>query len=545
MRRGNSLLTTLVWIALIVVLAFGLAGLTVSHLSTVNHQTNRQQAKNLARSVVSTAIARIMADTDFGKSGKPSGLLSVREDQGVGYLSFESGPASDVDIPYSTNNLEQTTSTAGAQGRTVPKNSVYLIGVGRVGGVTQRVEAILAVPAFPYAIAAAGTVEARGGLTIGGLQRLPEAAIPDSGTFLPADLLANASGGQSIFLGQDTNISGDVRSAGQVVLDPNAPSNSIHIKGQIKSNAAPEKIPTVDLAHYDPQINGSQFSPLEQASYGNGQTRLSGIHRREGDLSVLQGLHLDGGTLYVHGDLNIQGGLSGKGILVVDGNVTIAGQSDFNSSNGVAVLASHDFSISGSDAEGSYFQGMVYTEGGFSADKVTVVGSLVAAGEARPVKLRDSRVFEVRNQPTPAATPPPPPPTPVGDIPSPVFQTTNTSLLLIDFKLTGNSSMAQLTVSGGANGSDLTLSFVPANIAQFYGSDQSLYDYGRANNIPDLNITGLIQQIEAYLINNGYSTNPSSGPVTNGNDAAVISLMDPSNFLKLNERIRISMWKEE
>ena len=71
MRRGNSLLTTLVWIALIVVLAFGLAGLTVSHLSAVNYQDNRQHAKRMARSVVSTAVARIMQDT-----GCPIGPIS-------------------------------------------------------------------------------------------------------------------------------------------------------------------------------------------------------------------------------------------------------------------------------------------------------------------------------------------------------------------------------------------------------------------------------------------------------------------------------------
>lgn len=411
--------------------------------------------------------------------------------------------------------------------------------MGKVGGVTQRVEAILAVPAFPYAIAAAGSVEARGGLTIGGLNALPEAAIPESGTFLPADLLANASGGQSIFLGQDTNISGDVRSAGEVVLDPNAPGNSIHIKGQIKSNAAPEKIPTIDLAHYDPVINGSQFTPLQQASYGNGQTKLDGIHRREGNLTIEQGLFLDGGTLYVHGDLTVRGGLSGKGILVVDGKVSLTGQSDFNASNGVAVLASKDFSVTGSDPEGSYFQGMVYTEGGFSADKVTLVGSLVAAGEARPVKLRDSRVFEVRNPPKPGGTPTPPA---LGDIPSPTFEVYNTSSAPVSFKLTGNASLAQLNVSGGNSG-DINLSFAPSYISQYYQADQALYNFGIANNIEAAEITRLIQAIEAYLINNGYLS--SGGPGPGNNDPAVISLMDPSNFLKLNERIRITMWKEE
>ncbi|MCW5867668.1 MAG: hypothetical protein KIS61_10425 [Candidatus Eremiobacteraeota bacterium] len=534
-RRGNSLLTTLVWIALIVCLAFGLAGLTVSHLSSINYQDNRQQAKHMARSVVSTAIARIMQDTEFGKSAKPSGLLQVQSEAAIGRLSFEK----DHGVPYSTNNLEQPNSTHGSEGQAVPKNSAYLIGVGTCGGVTQRVTAILAVPPFPYAIAASGSVEARGGLTIGSLNSLPDGPIPNSSTFLPADLLANQSGSQSVFLGSDTHVSGDVRSAGDIVLDPSAPPESIQVKGQLRSNSAPEKIPTIELSHYDPLINGSQYNSLTQAIYGNGQTKLSGINRREGPMTVQEGLFLDGANLFVHGDLNVLGGLTGKGVLVVDGNVTISGQSDFDSSNGMAVLSSHDFRISGSDPSGSYFQGLVYTEGSFNADKVTLVGSLVAAGEPKPVKLTETRIFQL----------PPPvesaqPLSPSSPAPSPIFSTTSSNGLSADFTVNGNTLHIEIHSSPPAI---LDVPFGPGGgggpqaggFQALYAPDGPVYSFFAQHNFgPSTNITGVLTTIDNYLHENGTSGGTVTGP-------AVIQINDPSSFLKLNERIRIVMWKEE
>lgn len=537
MRRGNSLLTTLVWIALIVCLAFGLAGLTVSHLSSVNYQDNRQQAKRMARSVVSTAVARIMQDTDFGKSAKPSGLLEVQSEGARGRLSFEK----DQGVPYSTNNLEQPNSTPGSEGQAVPKNSAYLIGVGTSGGVTQRVVAILAVPPFPYAIAASGSVEARGGLTIGSLNSVPDGPIPDSSTFLPADLLANQSGSQSVFLGSDTHISGDVRSAGDIVLDPSAAPDSIQVKGQLRSNAAPEKIPTIELSHYDPLINGSQYNPLTRAIYGNGPTKLSGINRREGPMTVQEGLFLDGANLFVHGDLSVLGGLTGKGVLVVDGNVTISGQSDFDSSNGMAVLSSHDFRISGGDPSGSYFQGLVYTEGSFNADKVTLVGSLVAAGEPRPVTLTDTRVFQLPPPPVATASPAPTPPPQTPDPPFTAY-TRSGAGTVASFTITNRNLLSVVIQSRPPQTIELPYATV-AEFQTFFQTDSRLLEFFHQHQFgPDINIQGTLSQCSQYVLDHP-PTGPNS-PTPNESPTA-ISLMDPSSFLKLSERIRIVMWKEE
>lgn len=545
-NRGNALLTTLVWIALIMCLAFGLAGLTVSHLGTVSYEDNRQLARVLARSVVSTAIARVMYDTDFGKADTPSGLLTVRQENGTAYLSFEEN---DKGIPRSTNNFGETLAAEGSEGRSVPPQSARLVGVARVGAVTQRVECLLAVPAFPYAIAASGTVEARGGLVIGALKELVKGPIPAGTTFDPADLLANGTGAQSVFLGQNTKISGDVRAGGTIVLDPVAPANSIQVQGQLKSNSPAEKIPDIDLAHYDPIVNGSEYTRLERAEYGPGPTKMGGIARRQGNLTVTQGLYLDGGTLFVDGNLTVHGGLTGKGILAVDGNVTLDGQTSFDATSGVALLASHNLNVSGSSPEGSYFQGLLYTEGAFTADKLTLIGCLVAGGEPNDVRFTDSRMLQPA-PPEPGATPAPTP-VPVDSPGSDIsFTNVNFNRDGKEINLTGTGPAAgPITMVITIEDSPSTLTVVlgePSDFQPLYQTDDRIIRFLNEHNVDPGIITTFLTSTEQVMLNatrGGGKNTPTTPPPQQPGTA--ISLLDPSSFLNLNEKIRIVLWKED
>lgn len=165
------------------------------------------------------------------------------------------------------------------------------------------------------------------------------------------------------------------------------------IEGLIKSNIAPEKIPDIDLSNYDPQATNKPFS--EVASDSLDGLIVDSVNRREGNLVVNGDLQLKGGALYVNGDLHVRGNFSGKGIVVASGKVQLDGQAGLVAGNGAALLAGKDLSIRGGGPLGSYFQGLVYTKGNFLADKVTVVGTLIAAGkESDPVTLQESRVLE-------------------------------------------------------------------------------------------------------------------------------------------------------
>ena len=77
------------------------------------------------------------------------------------------------------------------------------------------------------------------------------------------------------------------------------------------------------------------------------------------------------------------------------GKVRREGQNRLVSGNGVALLTGKDLTISGRASDESYFQGLVYTEGTFQANRVSIVGTLIAAGQNdQAVTLRQSRILQ-------------------------------------------------------------------------------------------------------------------------------------------------------
>ncbi|MCA9791545.1 MAG: hypothetical protein KC910_07105, partial [Candidatus Eremiobacteraeota bacterium] len=124
-----------------------------------------------------------------------------------------------------------------------------------------------------------------------------------------------------------------------------------------------------------------------------GQT-LVGVHRGAGDLTVVGDLKLSGATLFVDGDLTVYGGVTGKGLVVVTGQVKMSG-AELSSQNQSVFLAGKDVTLSGSSQQQSSFQGLVYTEGNFSASDIRVVGAFVANGpDSKTVLERASLVAE-------------------------------------------------------------------------------------------------------------------------------------------------------
>lgn len=518
-------MTTLVFLAVVATLGFALASLSVQHLSAAASQENRQQALLLGRSAVSMAIARLM------KSQPAPGLLQASlpgtRPGAVGLLTFETNRG----LAYSTNNLQGDTAVAGWGGRSVPRHAALLIGEGRSGGVVRRVEALLAVPPYPYALASAGPVDARNGVVIAGLPAGSSQLNPDTTgvTLQPADMLSNDAGAQAIFLGAGTRVTGDVKAAGTVRLDPAA-----LIEGRVTNGAAREQIPNIPLANYDPQ--SGPHTVLTAAPTGP----LSGAFRHQGDLNCTQGLQLDAGVVYVDGDLTVSGGLRGKGMVVCTGNLTVNGQTDFQSGNGLAVLAGGDLKVSGSGQAGSFFQGLLYTKGSFEADRVTVVGTMIAAStNANPrVLLDDARV--IYNQGGVVSLPP------VGGSSGLANLTTGALPPLLLGSRSVNIYVARNN-SGGWDG-NFTFTWPPANtavMARPLGAtvDQVLFNL-RDVLEPIAVQEGSLAELDRWLTGlnlDGGPPGPAPGPAP---PPPSLVTFDPSSFLQLVERVRIVMWRE-
>ena len=156
---------------------------------------------------------------------------------------------------------------------------------------------------------------------------------------------------------------GDARTAGVLAL-----SSSL-IEGEARSNSPPLSLPSFALALFDPGARTVCRDLGERFDEG----RLSGGARREGSLQVGGDLTLDHALLYVNGNLTVQGGVRGRGAIVVRGNVRIGGASAVEATDAAALMADGDITISGN----GIFQGLVYCRGAFTADHVTIVGSLI------------------------------------------------------------------------------------------------------------------------------------------------------------------------
>jgi len=545
------MLTVLSWGGLIAALGLGLASLSVQHLGAMNLHSHRQGALNLARSVASQGVERLLSDPTFGAKATqgPNGtqvVLSAQGQAGVqgqllrhklagtpegeaGLLTFQPDVAAKEGILYSVNNLEGTQPVMGALAQPVPPGTAQLIGEGREGGQVRRVVVVLAIPTFPYAIASAGPISAEGGVTLGAVSKIPTDNIPEDSDLLPADLVSNDATQKAIFLGPDTYVAGDVKATGIVALDPNAPSGSIKVDGVIKSGADPERIPKIPLGDYDPQAQGKPFVSLTSSLHSD-PLRVAGVTRHQGALQADGGLTLDGGTLYVDGDLSVRGGLKGKGVLVVTGQVTLEGQSDLESGAGVALLAGKDLRIKGQDSEKSYFQGLVYTEGTFRADRVTILGTLIAGGQPQnSVTLANSRLL--KPPPAPAITPPAPP---TGGGTGPV----GTQVGQVNIAFDPQTQQFQALYNGQQ------YNFGLGAQAAVYSNVSDLVAYIESQ-LPSGAFAKSGSELHTYAANVLQALAAQSGTGGQTVPPATVTTIDPSAFLRIQDRIRVMVWKEE
>ncbi len=187
----------------------------------------------------------------------------------------------------------------------------------------------------------------------------------------------DASGAALLLRGQSTLV-GTARSAGSADL-----SESVEVRGEVIPNAAPESVPRIPFAELSTE--GEIFS-LTQSQYPQLERVAGQLEYRGAELRYQQGLDLQGATLRVHGNLVIDGPLTGVGALIVDGNVTIRGGGSLSADNQCAIVAGGGISVQGSSQESSFFQGLLYAQGadGVKLQDCTVVGTVLNAGESAP-----------------------------------------------------------------------------------------------------------------------------------------------------------------
>ncbi|MBS2039742.1 hypothetical protein JST97_32455 [bacterium] len=375
-RRGASLVNTLMVSTLLAGLAFTTATLTISQLAVNSRLENSKIARDLAESAASRALAQVMNSPDW--TGDTEVKLASAPG-GWGRTSFSSSRAQSWDIPPSTNNLtglKSRVSQAEVR-RSLPPNSVEVISVGAYRGATSTVSQVIAIPPYRYAMASTGSIQSSGGLTVASVDD-PSVLSRGFDSVLDEQLQAghlagNQAGPKSVTLeagpGRPVLVKGGVDSAGAVSLLGGA-----KVVGSVRQNGQPVPLPSVDVKDYDPR---DRADVVNTSVPDQGHFVIEKPTRQDGNLKVSSGLELTKGYLYVNGNLDIYGGIKGKGAIFATGDVKIHGVSTYGANDQQAIVAKGNVGIDGTDRNHSIFQGVIYTEGDFNAKDVTLVGSLV------------------------------------------------------------------------------------------------------------------------------------------------------------------------
>jgi len=502
-RRGFSLATTLMVIAVLVVVGLMVVAVSLQSLNVTVRIERLEKARKAAESAISVAIEKLLANPEYGlsKSVRDRIEVSPRAGDAWGRIAFEGKI-------YSLNNLAGEGPVPGYAGRAVPPHCAHLIGLGSSGGVSRQIETMVRLPPFPYAIACSGPFESSGGLYLAGVENpadvTAQSATVPAGKLLPAHLLCNGVGPAAVRLGPNTTIAGDLRSAGGIQFD----RATTQILGETVRNGSPRSIPRLDVASLDPLLLGrTDTASLARATAE--APAYQGFVRRQGDLTVTGGLILDNGVLFVQGNLRIVGGIRGVGAVLATGQVQVEGASTLSSDDRLALVSGGPMSLRGRAPESSFYQGLIYSGGSFEADRITLVGSLIVQAGQAPTLLRQVQLIR-----SPALA---------------QVQLTTVPTANLDFA--PGSPLGDLRV--GRQGSVFTVQ-----------------DPDDETSESDLSESEAADRVNLLLERSGLQVNRDEilaklESVAPGTKPAIPDFsLDPNSFLPVEERVRIVLWEE-
>lgn len=396
-RRGAGLLTVLVTSSLLLMLGLTVAGTSFHHLSVSNRLHHAQAARNLAEDCLAKGIAQIMANHNAHQPSSPGVFPAIQGAPGVdadgrGYLTFDpaelptlNGKLSSIKLVKSYNNFGVDSPQPLGNGKMVPANSAYLMAVGTDHGVERAVECVLYVPPFPYALASGGEVKLSGDSRVASVDNMADAT--DISKHKPGSLVTNATTGNTAMVldGDNVVVNGDLQSASGATIS----ANSV-VKGEKRLNAGAVKLPKMTIEDY----NTIAKPGVTTFNSSAGPSTVSGFAYREGALNFSSGLTLNTGVVYVKGDVTINGEIKGSGAIVATGKLTINGTGELYSGNKVALLSKEDMTIRGTASERLTTNGLLYTEGKFTAENANFFGGAIAP-EAGGMDLSNVSMYHV------------------------------------------------------------------------------------------------------------------------------------------------------
>lgn len=244
-----------------------------------------------------------------------------------------------------------------------------LVAVVEVRGRIYHLVYTIGKSPFPYVVASSGDFRSNGPLLLGALKSLED--LKDG--LDPSDLVKGA-----LLSNQALSINGPADVIGDLKTHTRANLVGVNRNGKLEEEADQEEIPKIKLSDYDPAGKPEIIEyPAARPPSPTIKLELSGLARVSGNVVLNKGLLLNGGVLYVDGDLTIQDGVNGYGAVFCTGSLSVTGGSDLGSDSLCALVAGDGLTLKGSGAASTQFRGLVYSGGALKVSDVTVVGSLV------------------------------------------------------------------------------------------------------------------------------------------------------------------------
>lgn len=302
------------------------------------------QARRLAAQYAAEAgLAETMESIRPGGFSIANGTLTGTLSFGATYtVEFKDAPPFE---PYhSVNNLNNAFGAADSHRgpATVPPSSALIIVRANSGGVERTVEAEVSRGTGKLitgnAIQTSGTIQMSGDVNVDGIKGMSEQEE------VPGNIHANADSGTTVewdSSGSNARITGTVSSLG----------GSIDLSGYTPMGGPASIGSSAPFRRQNIQQKVGNGTGVDPGSLVVGSISLTGEQKRSGDMTVQGDLELDGATLYVEGNLLVNGSITGQGTIYVNGNTSFQGDSNVtaHSEHKVALLSHGDVTLSGFD----------------------------------------------------------------------------------------------------------------------------------------------------------------------------------------------------
>jgi hypothetical protein len=370
--RGVSLHIVMVIVTVLLFISSAMVALGMMNLNLTQSYSNGQVALNEAEAGVARLLYHVTDDDRYGFDSLPELRGRHSAEYGLEECGYVVTFRPNSTYPHSVNNLDGTRSL-GYLDRPVPRQTVHGFATGWCRGQVRTIEVLLERPPWPYALASSGKIHSVSPMLVEGTD---SANSHDGGKdarpgHVASNYVPRRPSERSIYVGRDgpenTFISGFVQACGPVeILQP------AEVRGGIRANGEPLKLPVLDLARYK---NQGQPGVVEIVPASFEEQTLDVMYHCAHDLTYSGKVTLENAFLYVQGNLKLLGGVDGVGAIVVDGDVTVQGDTRMLGSNKIALIASGNITLAGG---GNYFRGLVYGKGNLDARNISVLGSVIA-----------------------------------------------------------------------------------------------------------------------------------------------------------------------